>query len=101
MPEINIIIHPIHFDADIKLENFINDRLQKLSVLSEHIIDAEVFLRIEKGVESKMVEIRLKIPGNDLFAKKSNKSFEEATDSVVEALRRQLKKRKEKVWGIS
>ena len=101
MSEINIIFHSIHFDADIKLENFINERLQKLSVLSENIIDAEVFLRIEKGVENKMVEIRLKIPGNDLFAKKSGKSFEEATDSVIEALRRQLKKRKEKVWGIS
>ena len=101
MSEINIIVRAIHFDADVKLENFINERLQKLAVLSENIIDAEVFLRIEKGVENKMVEIRLKIPGNDLFAKKSGKSFEEATDAVIEALRRQLKKRKEKVWGIS
>jgi len=101
MSEINIILHSIHFDVDVKLENFINDRVRKLSNLSEHIIDAEVFLKVEKGVENKMAEIRLKIPGNDLFAKKTSKTFEEAIDSVIEALRRQLKKRKEKVWGIS
>ena len=101
MSQINIILHAIHFDADVKLENFIDDRVQKLSHLSEHIIEAEVFLRVEKGVENKLAEIRLKLPGNDLFAKKSSKTFEEAIDSVTEALRRQLKKRKEKVWGIS
>ncbi len=101
MSELKVIIHSIHFDADIKLENFISERLQKLQHISDQIIEAEVFLKIENGIVNKMVEIRLKIPGNDLFAKKSGKSFEEATDLVSEAIRRQLKKRKEKVWGIS
>jgi len=41
----------------------------------------------------------LKIPGNDLFAKKQSDSFEESTDIAVEALRRQLKKHKEKIKG--
>ena len=101
MSELKVIIHSIHFDIDVKLENFIHERIEKLSNMSEHVIDAEVFLRVESGVENKMVEIKLIIPGNDLFAKKMGKTFEEATDSVIEALRRQLKKRKEKVWGVS
>jgi putative sigma-54 modulation protein len=38
----------------------------------------------------------LNIPGQTLFAKEQNSSFEAATDSAVEALRRQIKKYKEK-----
>ena len=101
MTELKIIVHSIHFDADVKLEKFISERLEKLQHFSDRIHEAEVFLRFEGGVENKMVEIRLKIPGNDLFAKKVSRTFEEATDLVVEALRRQLKKRKEKVWDIT
>jgi putative sigma-54 modulation protein len=45
-------------------------------------------------VENKTVEIKLNIPGNQLFAKEEAKSFEEATDQATEALRRQLRKLK-------
>ncbi|MEQ9229923.1 MAG: HPF/RaiA family ribosome-associated protein, partial [Cyclobacteriaceae bacterium] len=38
----------------------------------------------------------LNIPGEQLFAEKRAGSFEAATDEAVEALRRQLKKYKEK-----
>jgi len=44
-----------------------------------------------------VAEIKLSVPGNDIFAKKQCKTFEEATDLAVEALRRQLKKHKEKL----
>lgn len=101
MSEIKTIIHSIHFDADVKLEDFIHQRIAKLSKLSENIIESEVFLKLNKAaVENKVVEIKLIIPGNDLFASKEGKTFEEAVDATIEALRRQLKKRKEKVWGI-
>jgi len=46
--------------------------------------------------ENKIAEIRLKIKGNDLISSKQCKTFEEATDLAVEALRRQLKKIKDK-----
>jgi putative sigma-54 modulation protein len=39
------------------------------------------------------------VRGNDLFAKKQCKTFEEAIDSSVEALRKQIKKYKEKLRG--
>ena len=100
MSEIKTIIHSIHFNADSKLEDFINQRIAKLSILSEKIIESEVFLKLDNNtVENKVVEIKLGIPGNDLFAKKTGKTFEEACDSTIEALRRQLNKRKEKVRG--
>ena len=101
MSEIKVTTHSIHFDADDKLLQFIEEKIVKLTNFSDSIIEAEVFLRLEKdsNTENKKVEIKLGIPGNDLFAKKNSRTFEVAVDSTVEALRRQLKKRKEKIWG--
>jgi putative sigma-54 modulation protein len=50
-----------------------------------------------EGIENKTVEIKLNIPGEQLFATKTNGSFEAATDHCTEALRRQIKKHKEKM----
>ena len=91
-------IQSIHFDADEKLLRFIEQRVDKLKTYNSDIIDAQVYLRLDKndGMSNKIAEIKLIIPGNDLFSKKQCKSFEEAIDQAGEALRRQLKKRKEK-----
>lgn len=91
-------IQSIHFDADVKLLNFIESKVGKLNTYNHSIIDSEVFLRLDKSSshENKIAEIKLLVPGNDLFAKRQCKTFEEATDLAVEALRRQLKKQKAK-----
>lgn len=98
----DIKIHSIHFDADTKLIDFVNTKVKKFVQLYDNIIEAEVFLRLDKdqNTENKVTEIKLSIPGNDLFAKKRSKSFEESTDNVVDALKRQLKKTKEKQRGM-
>ncbi len=90
--------HSIHFTADQKLLDFIQKRADKLEQFYDKIIDGEVFLRLENDEkkENKVIEIKLNIPGRQLFAKGTDKSFEAATDVAVEALRRQLKKAKEK-----
>lgn len=92
-------MHSIHFDADIKLLDFIQKKADKLDTFYDRIIDGEVFLRLEKNEsnENKIVEIKLNIPGQQLFAKEQKASFEAATDAATEALRRQLKKHKEKL----
>jgi putative sigma-54 modulation protein len=98
----NIKIHSIHFDADVKLENFIESRVEKLSQYFDSIIGAEVFLRLDKAenAENKVTEIKIQIPGNDLFAKRQSSSFEASTDAAIEALRRQITKYKQKMRGI-
>ncbi len=98
----NIKIQSIHFDADSKLESFIENKVGKLQQFYDSIIGAEVFLRLDKAsnAENKISEIRIEIPGNDFFAKRQSSSFEAATDGAVEALRRQIKKHKEKLRGI-
>ena len=95
----NIKIHSIHFDADSKLLDFINQKVKKLQLFYDNIIACEVFLRIEnvQDMENKIAEIRVEIRGNDVFAKKQSRTFEEATDLAIEALRRQLIKHKTKI----
>ena len=90
----NIQINSIHFDADKDLINFIETKLNKLITFNDSIISADVFLRIEKndGMENKVVDIKLHLPGKELFAKRHSNSFEAATDEVAEALRRQVLK---------
>jgi len=92
-------IHSIHFDADQKLLDFIQKRADKLETFYDRIIDGEVFLRLEKdpSKKNKIVEFKINIPGNTLFSKEQSESFEAATDEATEALRRQVKKHKEKL----
>lgn len=95
----DIKIHSIHFDADQKLLDFINDKVGKLQQFHDNIVAVEVFLRLDKNEsrENKLTEIKILIPGKELFAKKKCSSFEEATDLATEALRRQINKYKGKL----
>lgn len=94
----NTIINSVHFKADQKLETFINSKLEKLTNKYTDVIGAEVLLKLENTDEpaNKITEIKLLIKGNDLFASKQSKSFEEATDNVIDALKKQLEKHKAK-----
>lgn len=91
-------MHSIHFDADKKLLDFIEKKISKLETFYDRIVDGEVILKLDKNEEreNKIVEIKLFIPGNMLFAKEQSKSFEAAADLLVETMKRQLTKYKEK-----
>ena len=91
-------MHAVHFTADSDLLDFIQKKTNKLETFFDRIVDGEVFLRLDKNEtkENKIVEIKLNLPGDQLFAKEKGKSFEAAADATVEALRRQLIKFKGK-----
>jgi len=91
-------MNSIHFDADQKLIDFIQKKVDKLETFYDRIIDGEVIMKVENddSRENKVFEIKLNIPGAQLFAKENAKSFEAGADEAVESLRRQLKKKKEK-----
>jgi putative sigma-54 modulation protein len=91
-------IHSIRFDADEKLIDLIKKKLNKLETFYDRIIDGEVFLKIENDESrvNKIIEIKLNIPGDQLFAKERARSFEIGADEATQALRRQIKKYKEK-----
>ena len=95
----DIKMHSIRFDADQKLLTFIDTKIKKLPTVYDDIMGAEVFLRLNNDVdrENKLVEIKLDVKGQNVFAKKQCKTFEEATDLSIDALKKQLVKRKAKI----
>ncbi len=96
----NIKMHSIRFDADQKLVEFVNTKVKKLPTVYDDILGAEVFLRLNKDTadrENKLVEIKLDVKGQTVFAKKQCKTFEEATDLSIIAIKKQLVRRKEKI----
>jgi putative sigma-54 modulation protein len=93
-------VHSIHFDADSKLIKFIQRKVDKLERFYDRLVDGEVFLRINnEGIANKTVEIKLNLPGNQLFAAEKATSFEAAADNATEALRNQLSKFKTKTYN--
>jgi putative sigma-54 modulation protein len=94
-------INAVHFKADKKLVAFINEKMEKLTQVFDGVIDSEVSLKVDNTDtrENKIAEIRVAIPGTNLYVKKQCATFEESADEAVEALRRQLKRYKDKVRG--
>ncbi len=94
----NIKINSLRFSPTKELESFVESKVKKLGLFYDEIIGAEVFLKLEntQNLENKVAEIRLEIPGNELFAKKQSKSFEGSTDNAISALKRQITRYKNK-----
>ena len=97
----NIKIHSLHFDADKKLIDFVTQKVEKLSLFADDIVVADVSLKLDNDQEkeNKISEIKVEMPGGSLFAKKQCKTFEEATDEAVDALKKQITKYKDKKRG--
>ena len=89
----------IHFKADQKLLDFIEEKVGKLEKVYDRIVDAEVKLKLENTgqVRDKIVELKVHVPRETLFASESHKTFEVATEQAVKQILRQLKKHKEKL----
>jgi putative sigma-54 modulation protein len=93
-----IKVQSIHFDADQKLVTYVQKKMDKLETFFDRMVDGEVFLRLNnEGADNKTVEIKLNVPGSQLFAKEQAKTFEAATEQATEALRNQLQKFKTKL----
>ena len=96
----DIQFQAVEFDADQKLIALIEKKVNKLETFYDHIISAEIFLKLESRsaqIKDKTVTIKVNIPGKTLVAERTAKVFEEGVDEAVDSLRRQLKKHKEKI----
>jgi|ERR1043165_2731742 putative sigma-54 modulation protein len=94
-----IHIQSIHFTANTNLLADTNEKLEKLEKLYDRIERCNVTLKLELNEDKRryFAEIRLAIPGEDLFASEKAESFDQAIDHVVSDLKKQLVKRKEKM----
>ncbi len=89
----------VNFNADQKLIDFIQQRMDKLDQYYDRVIKSDVFLKLENtsGKQSKIFEAIISVPGDSFIVKKVCKTFEEGADSAANSLGRQLRKRKEKL----
>ena len=93
-----INVQSVNFNADQKLYNFVQEKLDKVERHFDNIIVANIYLKVENtsSKENKISEIILSIPGEEIICKKKAKRFEIGVDECVSSLQRQLQKRKKK-----
>ena len=97
--DMNVNIQTVHFEADNKLVEYVNKKLDKLNTFHDRIIKVDVYLKLDNivhTIKDKIAEIRVHVPRHDFFVKASSKSFEESFDSALESLVNQIKRKKNK-----
>ena len=99
----NINIQTVHFDADTKLIDHVNKKIQKLKSFNDRIHQVDVFLKLDNVVhqiKDKIAEIKVAVPRKQFFVKQTSKSFEESFDTALDSVIAQIKKQKEKLYQI-
>src|SRR5947209_12810008 len=94
----NVIIQSLGFKAGAELEDYVRSKIERIKP-NEGITGANVvlFMGPDRATPNDYCEIRLEVPGNDLFVKESALDFEQAVDSCVNKLEGILRKQKEKM----
>ena len=92
----NVNIQTVKFDADKRLVEFVEHKLGKMDRFAERSTGADVVLKLDKDFDkgNKVATITLHMPGSDLISEQSAKTFEEAIDLAIDALKRQNEKLK-------
>ncbi len=93
-------LNAVKFTADPSLLTFVRAKLSKLDTFHDQIVGADVFLKVE-GPETgkprtKIMELRLLIPGKEIFVTERASSFEIATDRILDVLKDKLVRCKQK-----
>ncbi len=93
-----IKMNSVGFSASSQLEEFIQKKFSKIEKYNDGILKIDVMMKLEKDdhLENKVVEVMVNVKGQDIFAKKNAKTFEEAIDELYDVVKRQLVKAKEK-----
>ncbi|MBI2731351.1 MAG: ribosome-associated translation inhibitor RaiA [Sphingobacteriales bacterium] len=97
----NVNIQTVHFDADTKLIDHVNKKIQKLKGFNDRIHQVDVFLKLDNVVhqiKDKIAEIKVAVPRRQFFVKQTSKSFEESFDTALDSIINQIKKQKEKQY---
>ncbi len=94
----DVKIQSVKFDADAKLISFVESKMAKLERFVDKATGADVIMKLDKDHEkgNKVVTITLRIPGDELVAEAQAKSFEEAVDLNIDALKKQIERSKAK-----
>jgi putative sigma-54 modulation protein len=100
----NVQIQTVHFDADSKLLEHVNAKIEKLKTFHDKIIGAEIYLKLDnrsQQVRDKVAEIKIHVPRHSYFVKHQSKTFEESFDLAFDSLVSQVKRQKQKQMQIN
>jgi putative sigma-54 modulation protein len=95
----NVQIRSVHFDADSKLLEHVNKKLEKLRTFHDRIVGVEVYLVLDNvvhNIKDKVAEIKVHIPKHTFFVKHQSKAFEESFDHAFDSMVNRIKRQKEK-----
>ncbi len=88
-------IQSVHFDADQKLLDFTQTKIDKLERFDESLIFGDVIMTIDKDKDNGNKVVTVKLQGKDeLVAQRRAGTFEQAVDECVDALKSQIEKNK-------
>lgn len=92
-------LQTVGFNAQEELVNYAREKTEGLYKYYDQIVGAEVYLKLVNAGngDSKVAEIKLNIPGNDIFAESHAEKFEGAINSSVDKLKAQIRKLKTKM----
>jgi len=96
----NVKIQAVHFDADVKLTDYVTQKIKKLETFHGQVIKVEIFLKLDNvihTIKDKIAEISVHVPRHQFFAKCSSKSFEESFDNAFDSVINQIKRKKDKL----
>lgn len=96
----NVNIQTVNFNADSKLIDVINRKMEKLNTFHDRIVGTDIYLKLDNVVHTikdKIVEIRVQVPKHSFFVKTTSKSFEESFENAFNSLVNQVKRRKERM----
>jgi len=90
----------VHVSASERLEEFTREKLNKLKNHYDFIVSADVYFKNEKSSnpqKTKACEIQLNLPGPEIFISAVEENFDKAVYKNIADLKRQLRKRKERM----
>ena len=96
----NVNINSVHFDADGKLINQIENKISKLDHFHGKITNVNVYLKLDNlvhNIKDKVDEIKVMVPKHEFFVKQTSKTFEQSFERAMQAVLSQIKRKKERL----
>jgi ribosome-associated translation inhibitor RaiA len=96
-----ITIQSVQFKASRNLEEFVMDKVSKLTEQNPFIIRADVtfFEGAAGNPKNQFCEIQLSVPGENHFVKKNSESYEKSLLDAVKTLQKLI--RRDKTKGLT
>ncbi len=90
-------IQSVKFDASKQLLEFVEKKMSRLERFEGNSTGVDVTLKLDKDDEkgNKLALVTLHVPGGDIVSEQRARTFEEAVDLALDAVKRQIEKRRD------